>query len=154
MQHYPSILEKFYHYERQQPKKLFLSEPVGGKAQEHSWSQAGQTIRRMAAALLDLKLAAGSRIAIIGKNSPHWIMADLAIMMAGHVSVPIYPTVTAATLEQILLHSESQLYLSASSMPMNPFAPESLLLYCRSVSQTGLGPDAKHGMILLRTQLC
>jgi long-chain acyl-CoA synthetase len=109
MQHYPSILEKFYHYERQQPKKLFLSEPVGGKAQEHSWSQAGQTIRRMAAALLDLKLAAGSRIAIIGKNSPHWIMADLAIMMAGHVSVPIYPTVTAATLEQILLHSESQL---------------------------------------------
>jgi long-chain acyl-CoA synthetase len=35
-------------------------------------------------------------------------MADLAIMMAGHIAVPVYPTVTAPTLEQILVHSESQ----------------------------------------------
>lgn len=105
---YPTILEKFYQFEKEQPHKLFLSEPVQGVAQNHTWQQAGQQIRKMAAALLQLQLPAGSRIAIIGKNSPHWIMADLAIMMAGHISIPIYPTVTAPTLEQILVHSESQ----------------------------------------------
>lgn len=106
--HYPTILEKFYHFEKEQPHTLFLSEPVQGKAQQLSWQQAGQQIRKMAAALLALGLPTGSRIAIMGKNSSHWILADLAIMMAGHVSVPIYPTVSAATLQQILLHSESE----------------------------------------------
>ena len=105
---YPTILEKFYHYEKAQPQQLFLSEPVNGVAQNHTWQQAGQQIRKMTAALQQLGLPAGSRIAIIGKNSPHWILADLAIMMAGHISIPIYPTVTAPTLEQILVHSESQ----------------------------------------------
>ncbi len=106
---YPTILEKFYQFEKEQPRKLFLSEPVQGVAQQHTWQQAGQQIRKMAAALLQLQLPAGSRIAIIGKNSSHWIMADLAIMMAGHISVPVYPTVTANTLQQILEHSESRL---------------------------------------------
>jgi len=109
MQQYPSILEKFYGFEKTQSRKLFLAEPFGGESQTHTYGQAGQTIRQMAAALLDLQLPSGSRIAIIGKNSPHWIMTDLAIMMAGHISVPIYPTVTAATLEQILTHSESKI---------------------------------------------
>jgi len=109
MHSYPSIIEKFYWFEKRQPEKLFLAEPFGGAMQQHSWYSAGQAIRQMAAALIELHLPPGSRIAIIGKNSPHWIMVDLAIMMAGHVSVPIYPTVTAATLEQILIHSESEL---------------------------------------------
>ena len=50
----------------------------------------------------------GSKIAIIGKNSAHWLMADLAIWMAGHVSVPIYSTFNAAALRYVLEHSESR----------------------------------------------
>ena len=45
---------------------------------------------------------AGSNVAILGKNSAHWILADLAIWMAGHVSVPIYPTFNGAALRYIL----------------------------------------------------
>jgi long-chain acyl-CoA synthetase len=123
MQPYPSILEKFYAYEKTQPDKLFLAEPFEGRSQSHTYSQAGQTIRQMAAALSDLQFPSGSRIAIIGKNSPHWIMADLAIMMAGHISVPIYPTVTASTLEQILTHSESQLLFVGKLDAYEPLRP-------------------------------
>ena len=36
-------------------------------------------------------------------------MADFAIWMAGHVSVPLYPTLAAGTIRQILEHSESKL---------------------------------------------
>jgi long-chain acyl-CoA synthetase len=105
---YPTLLEMFYRFEQEKANQVFLSEPIAGKARPHTWQAAGISIRKMAGALKDMNLPAGSRIAIIGKNSAHWIMADLAITMAGHVSVPIYPTVTAATLSQILTHSESQ----------------------------------------------
>jgi len=105
---YPTLLEMFYRFEKEKASQVFLSEPIAGKPMAHTWEEAGFSIRKMAGALSDLNLPAGSRIAIIGKNSAHWIMADLAITMAGHVSVPIYPTVTAATLRQILTHSESQ----------------------------------------------
>jgi len=37
------------------------------------------------------------------------MMADWAIWMAGHVSVPLYPTLAASTVQQILEHSESRL---------------------------------------------
>jgi long-chain acyl-CoA synthetase len=50
----------------------------------------------------------GSRVAILGKNSAHWILADLAVLMAGYVSVPIYPTFNADALAYILEHSESR----------------------------------------------
>ena len=36
-------------------------------------------------------------------------MADLAIMMSGHVGVPIYPTLTAETTKYTLEHSEAKL---------------------------------------------
>lgn len=51
---------------------------------------------------------AGSRVAILGKNSAHWILADLSIWMAGYVSVPIYPTFNAEALAYILKHSEAR----------------------------------------------
>ena len=35
-------------------------------------------------------------------------MSDFAIMMAGHVSVPLYPNLNAETLEKILIHSETK----------------------------------------------
>src|SRR5262249_17396688 len=47
--------------------------------------------------------------ALLGKNSAHWIMADLAIWMAGHVSVPLYPTLNAETARYIFEHSEAKL---------------------------------------------
>jgi long-chain acyl-CoA synthetase len=46
-----------------------------------------------------------SRIGILGKNSAAWIMADLAIWMAGHVSVPLYPLQSADNVRQIAGHS-------------------------------------------------
>ena len=56
-----------------------------------------------------LNLPPHSNIALLGKNSAHWIMADLAIWMAGHVTVPLYPTLNAETAQYILEHCEARL---------------------------------------------
>src|SRR3990167_8041223 len=50
-----------------------------------------------------------SRVAIISKNCAHWIISDLAIWMAGHISVPLYTNLTADSVNQVLRHSETAL---------------------------------------------
>ena len=101
-------LEQFYWREQRHPERRYLIQPqVGGQIEELTWGQVGEQARRAAAWLRQLELAPGSHIAIISKNCAHWIIADLAIWMAGHVSVPLYPNLTAESVRQILEHSEA-----------------------------------------------
>ncbi|MFM2276404.1 MAG: hypothetical protein RL211_2276 [Pseudomonadota bacterium] len=102
-------LQRFYQWECDRVDKIFLTQPVGnGVVRDITWGQAGDEVRRMAAWLKSQGWPAGSKIAILGKNSAHWILADLAIWMAGYVSVPIYPTFNGDALRFILTHSESR----------------------------------------------
>ena len=103
-------LQRLYQWEQTTPDKTVFTQPVGGGVvREWTWKQAVDEVRRMAAYLKGLNLEPGSRIAMLAKNSAHWMMADWAIWMAGHVSVPLYPTLAASTVQQILEHSESKL---------------------------------------------
>ncbi|MBL8379779.1 MAG: AMP-binding protein [Burkholderiales bacterium] len=102
-------LEYFYHWERTTPDKVFLTQPApGGVVRDITWREAGDEVRRIAAWLKAQGWPAGSRVAILGKNSAHWMLSDLAVMMAGHVSVPMYSTFSADALNYILTHSESR----------------------------------------------
>jgi long-chain acyl-CoA synthetase len=103
-------LENAYHWEKVLADRAFLTQPMGGGVvREWTWKQAMDETRRMAAHLSSLGLAPGTRIAMLAKNQAHFIMADIAIWMAGHISVPLYPTLAATTIAQILEHSEAQL---------------------------------------------
>src|SRR3546814_5257786 len=62
----------------------------------------------MAAHLRSFGWPAGSCIAILSKNCAQWLIADFAIWIAGHVSVPIYPTLAATSIRQILDHSQAK----------------------------------------------
>ncbi len=105
-----SLLEGAYHWERTEPQRVYMTQPLGGGAvKTYTWKQTLDEARRMAAHLRSLPLSPGSNIAILAKNSAHFILADLAIWMAGHVSVALYPTLNAETVRQIMEHSESKL---------------------------------------------
>ena len=105
-----TLLDCFWRWEREQPDAVFLTQPVArGQVVDITWAQAADQVRRMAAHLQSLKLPQGSNIAILGKNSAHWILCDLAIMASGHVSVPLYPTANADTVRYVLEHSEAKL---------------------------------------------
>src|SRR5688500_11455353 len=101
-------LTAFYRWEKQTPGHTFLRQPLSDVWKSWTYEQAGNEIRRIASALQALGLPRQSNIAILSKNCAHWIMADLAIMMAGYVSVPIYPTLSAAGIKHILQHSEAK----------------------------------------------
>ena len=99
-------LPRIYHWEREGADRSYLVQPMGdGTRRDYSWQRAVGEARRIAQYLQDQGYPPGSRIAILSKNCAHWIMADFAIWMAGHVSVPLYPTLTAGSVRQILEHS-------------------------------------------------
>lgn len=79
----------------------------GGQVRNYTWPEVKDEALRMASYLRSLDLAPGTHIALMSKNCAEWIIADLAIWMAGHVSVPLYPTLTSTTVGQIMSHSEA-----------------------------------------------
>lgn len=101
-------LEMLYHWEKNKPDAIYLSQPLKSGYKHWTWKEAGQEIRRIAAALKALNFPPKSNIALISKNCAHWMMTDLAIMMAGHVSVPMYPNLHAETVRYILEHSQAK----------------------------------------------
>jgi long-chain acyl-CoA synthetase len=106
-----SPLQQFLKWEKEVAQDVFLRQPINGEWKTWTYKQAGDEVRRLAAGLLALNLPARSNVALLSKNCAHWIMGDLAIMMAGHVSVPLYATLTAHSIQQILEHSGSKAIL-------------------------------------------
>ena len=103
-------LSRFYDREARHPDKCFMVQPLaGGKVLSLSWSDVSDQARRAAHWLRRCGLRQGSSIAIISRNCAHWIIADLAIWMAGHVSVPLHPKLSAESVAQVLEHSEAAL---------------------------------------------
>ncbi|MGK0525767.1 MAG: long-chain acyl-CoA synthetase [Pseudomonadales bacterium] len=100
-------LDMLYHWESAKANSLYMTQPIGdGKVEEYTWGRAVGEARCIASYLKSLDLPEKSRIGLISKNCAQWIMADWAIWMAGYVSVPLYPTLNADTVNYVLNHAE------------------------------------------------
>ncbi|MDZ7790650.1 MAG: AMP-binding protein [Xanthomonadales bacterium] len=100
-----AIQDQLAHRARNTPDQLYLSQPIDRDWYTWTWAEAFDEARRMAAALERMDLEPGDRVGLISRNCAHWILADMAIILAGLVSVPVYPTAKAGTIRQILEHS-------------------------------------------------
>lgn len=101
-------LEAFLNWEKQAPNQIFLKQPVNGKRVTYTFQEAGLEARKLASYLGSLNLPRRSHIALLSTNCAHWLISDLAIMMADHVSIPLYPTLNDTSINQVLVHSESK----------------------------------------------
>lgn len=103
-------LECVYHWEKERPHSIYMTQPIGnGQVKDYTWSQTLNEARKMAKYLQSQGYPPGSKIAILSKNCAHFILSDLAIWMAGYVSVALYPTSAPDTIQYILEHSETRL---------------------------------------------
>lgn len=89
----------------------------GGAATEArwTWGEWERASRQVAGALLDMGLAPGSRVAILAGNRPLWPVADLGILMAGMVSVGVYPTSAPTQVHRMLADCGADLLLVDSA---------------------------------------
>ena len=106
----PTLLDHVFDQEAAQPDRVFLTQPIGGgQVVDLTWGQALDQSRRMAAHLKAQGLQPGECVAMLAKNSAHFILAELAIWMAGGTTVAIFPTETADNVRYVLQHCEARL---------------------------------------------
>jgi long-subunit acyl-CoA synthetase (AMP-forming) len=104
------MLDYIYDHERAHPDTVYLTQPIGGgQVVDYTWAQTLDQARRMAAHLQSRGMEPGARIAILSKNSAHFIITELAIWIAGGTTVAIFPTETADTIRYVLEHSGASL---------------------------------------------
>ena len=93
---------KFYKWEEEFKDKPYLRQPIGEKWEEYTWGEVGDMARRLATGLKSLNIREGAHIGIYSKNCREWIISDLAIVMAGYVSVPFFPSLNGKELTYIM----------------------------------------------------
>jgi long-chain acyl-CoA synthetase len=100
------MLDYVFENEAAHGDSVFLTQPLGGgQVTDYTWKQVVDQSRRMAAHIKAQNFEPGARIAVLSKNSAHFVMAELAIWMAGGTTVAIFPTEAADTVKYVLEHS-------------------------------------------------
>lgn len=118
------LLQRAYAHLERTPNTVYMTQPLpGGRVEEYTRTRTFEEAKRIAAYLKSLSLPAGSRIAMLSKNCASFIIVDLAIWMAGHTSVAIFPTLDADSVGYILEHSESELIFVGKLDTYDDMAP-------------------------------
>ncbi|MDT0595153.1 AMP-binding protein [Glaciecola petra] len=83
-----------------------LFQPINGEVRTYTWSDIKSQAEKIASFLRSKGYVQGDKIAILSKNTAEWFIADLALILGGYISVPIYPTANSDTIKYVLEHSE------------------------------------------------
>ena len=100
-----TINEMFANSIRQYGTKAALSSKIDGSYQDISYAELGERVESFALGLIELGVERGDRVVLLSENRPEWAIADLAIIAAGGVNVPMFPTLTSAQVEYIVKDS-------------------------------------------------
>lgn len=104
------ILDCIEEHASRQRDKLFLTQPLGGgKVAQYTWGQTFEQAQRMASHLRSLGIGPGMQVAMLSKNCAHFLIAELAIWLAGGTTVAIFPTEGPDTIRFVLEHSDARL---------------------------------------------
>ncbi len=101
----PNLARLFFDQAERCSDQAFLWKKQRGAYVSINWQTAADETARLALGLRDLGIGAGDRVVLVAENSPQWLMADIAIMTIGAISVPAYTTNTAADHRHILKDS-------------------------------------------------
>src|SRR5579859_8146439 len=105
LEHFDNLVSLFFTRAGEKGDQPFLWTKSAGGWRSTSWAEAARTVAALAASLKRIGLEPGDRVALVSENRPEWLIADLAIMAAGCVSVPTYTTNTTRDHTHILGNS-------------------------------------------------
>jgi long-chain acyl-CoA synthetase len=89
-----SLPAMFFATASRRRERPFLWAKANGRYQPVSWARAADAVGQLARGLIALGIMPGDRVALAAESRPEWVIADLAIMTAGAITVPAYTTNT------------------------------------------------------------
>lgn len=104
----PPPNEMILKWAAERPDEVYLKQIINRQFVEFTYSEVADQALRLVSALRNLGVQPGDKVALVSKNCAEWFICDLAMMLGDYVSVPIFPTAGADTIEYCLTHSESK----------------------------------------------
>ncbi|MFA4839835.1 MAG: long-chain fatty acid--CoA ligase [Candidatus Neomarinimicrobiota bacterium] len=86
--------------------KAAILSKVAGAFRPVTYRELGNTVRAIALILDSWGIQKGDRVAIMSDNREEWFMSDMACLSIGAISVPVYPTLSALQISELMKHSE------------------------------------------------
>lgn len=127
-----TLTEMFFTQAERYGSKPLVHQKVDGDWQSMTWTQVAERVARLADYLVQLGVRPGDRVVLVSENRPAFLIADLAIMTAGGVSVPTYTTYTSQDYSHILENSGAKVGIISS----NPLAKKVLVAAHESDAMT------------------
>src|SRR5215470_6353956 len=93
----------------------FLWSKHGGRYRATSWRETADATRALARGLHQLGIKPGERVGLVSENRPEWMIADLAIMAVGAITVPAYTTNTVDDHRHILANSGARIVIVSTN---------------------------------------
>lgn len=101
--------------------RYILKHKVDGKYVGITYDQMREETELFSLGLAYLGIKKDDKVAIIAENRPEWVYSDFAILGLGAVDVPLYPSLTADSVEFILNNSESKGVIVSNKFQLNKF---------------------------------
>jgi long-chain acyl-CoA synthetase len=100
-----NITDDVFSNARDWPDTVGLKRKVSGTWTPVTWREFAAQVRGLAAGFIAAGIAPGDRVALMSRTRYEWTLADLAILTAGGITVPVYPTSSIEQIEWILSDS-------------------------------------------------
>lgn len=91
-----------------------------------SWQQVAHQVQKLAVGLINLSVKPGDRVMLVAESRPEWLIADMAIMSIGAITVPAFTTHTTQDYLHILRHSGAQIGIISTQAIAAKFLPAAL----------------------------
>jgi long-chain acyl-CoA synthetase len=114
LERFDNLVSLFLTRAEQKGEKPFLWAKREGEWRPISWAETARQVAALAASLKRIGLNPGDRVALVSENRPEWLIADLAIMAAGCVTVPTYTTNTTRDHAHVLGNSGARAVIVSS----------------------------------------
>jgi len=144
-----TLVAMFLAQARARAGKTALRSKKNGAWQAVTWAEWERRARALAARLVAAGIEAGDRVAVFGNTREEWVVADLAVLMAGATTVPIYPSLIGEQAAYILQDSGAKVLVAEDASFVkrisdhDPRAVErlALTLLFDALPLDGPGPD-------------
>ncbi|EPO5778609.1 AMP-binding protein [Vibrio harveyi] len=104
----PPPNEMILKWAEERPNEVYLKQIINRQFVAFTYAEVADKALKLVTALRNLGVQPGEKVALVSKNCAEWFICDLAMMLGDYVSVPIFPTAGADTIEYCVTHSESK----------------------------------------------
>ena len=108
----PTPNDMILKWAEERPDEIYLKQIINRQFVEFTYKEVADKALKLASALEALGAKPGDRVALVSKNCAEWFICDLAMMLGDFVSVPIFPTAGADTIQYCIEHSESKIVIA------------------------------------------